>query len=492
MTWDLTKGVPYKHQEQIVSEYGSREFFGLFAEQGTGKTFTLLAVAEKLRREQGCQGVLILAPNGVHANWIMKEIPEHCITEPRITGLWSSTGGVRVRRKLNQALTAPHEQFVFVSFNIEAVRSTEGYMAMLAFLKSRKVLMVVDESTVIKSHRAQQTKAALKLAPWACWRWILTGTPIEQSPLDLYTQCSFLHPEATGHRTFTSFKAEYAIEQEMVYGPRRFRKVIGFRNLEQLRAVLGRFTLRVTKEECLDLPPKTYVTEVVEMTGEQKRLYSAMKETFLMRLNGGVYSTAQNALTAMLRLQQLLSGFVSLDDGTIRVVENNRINQLLALVDRHKDKKIVIWCAFREDVKAIFHALNKNSDWYEPGAYPLTYFGEDDSESRVENVDRFQKDHKSKWLICTSAAARGITLTASCLAIYYSRNFKLGDRLQSEDRIHRIGQEKKTTFIDLVVPNTVDDRTLQRLKDKKQLADAVIDFNDIRALVEDAEDDIPM
>jgi SNF2 family DNA or RNA helicase len=354
--------------------------------------------------------------------------------------------------------------------NVEALRTSAGFDTADQFLDScnHEVHMIVDESTCIKNPKAMQTKRVLKLSLKANCKWILNGTPITQSPLDLFSQCKFLHRNALPYNTYTAFKHAFAVETTMTMGSRSFRKIIGYQNLDTLTKLLEPFSLRIEKKDCLDLPDKVFTQLAVELTPQQARLYKSMKDDCLAMLEGGELVTTTLALTRIVKLHQILTGFISDDDGTEHAIDNNRIAALMQIAET--TQPLVVFCAYRHNVASICEALSNKY-----GADKVVAFsGDVSTPARNEAVARFQNG-EADFFIATSAAAKGLTLHRASTMVYYSNNYSLETRLQSQDRIHRIGQDSKCTYIDLVVPNTIDQAILDRLKQKKELSSMVLD-----------------
>ena len=323
--------------------------------------------------------------------------------------------------------------------------------------------MIVDESTCIKNPKAQQTKAVMKLAKQTERRWILNGTPITQGPLDLYSQCKFLDATSIPEKTMTTFKHAYAIERTMTMGSRSFNKVVGYQNLDKLTKNIEPFSLRLEKKDCLDLPSKTFNKVYVELTPEQERVYRNIKEESIALLEGEMVTTTI-ALTRIVKLHQILTGFVITDNDTKVNLRNNRLAALKQIAETAKP--LVVFCAYKHNVDQIKAEL---SDYK-----VVTYTGDDTSNNRNQAVEDFQAGNADIF-VGTSAAAKGLTLTSASTMVYYSNNYSLETRLQSQDRIHRIGQDDKCTYIDLVVPNSIDETIIHKLQAKKELSDEVLD-----------------
>lgn len=475
----LTKTTSLAHQTKVIDLSKDREYFGLLMEQGTGKTHVTIATAVHLFRQGKINGVLVLAPNGVHDNWAKNEIPLHAnLSEEEMRlAVWHSSDGVKKQDTFAWAIhETPDNMLLVVLANIEAVRAGRFYPAIRKFLNQRKFMLVVDESTTIKNPRAAQTKMAMKIARGAAYRRILTGTPITQGPLDIWSQCHLLSPIALPYPSYVSFRWEFAIEKEMIFGQRRFKQVVGYRNLEKLGELLKSFTFRVTKDECLDLPPKVYQTRYVELTPEQRTLYKTLVKQCLVQFESGQILTTTMAITQLLRLHQITLGYAVSDESTMHPVPCNRIPALMSLIEESTGKAI-IFCRFKEDVRQVVQALT------EAGRKAEAYSGDVGQHDRHESITQFQEG-ELEFLVATSAAARGLTLTAASNVIYYSQGFSLETRLQSEDRAHRIGQSKTVLYTDLVSRGTVDEKVLLALKAKQDIAGAVIGPKEFAQLAE--------
>jgi SNF2 family DNA or RNA helicase len=303
------------------------------------------------------------------------------------------------------------------------------------------------------------------------YRRILTGSPVTKSPMDLFSQCNFLEEKALGFNSYFAFMGRYANVVKRTMGHKSFQEIVGYRRLDELSEKLNKFSYRVLKEECLDLPPKVYVKREVPLTKEQKRLYTQMQKLALAKLESGELATTASVLTQIMRLQQICCGFFQPDDGDIISVNSDRLPSLLELTDEVQGKAI-IWATFRYDIQRIADALR---DRFGPDSV-ATYYGETPQEERQEIVTRFQNpaDPLRFFVGQASTGGYGITLTEANTVIYYSNSYDLEKRLQSEDRAHRIGQEHKVTYIDLCSPETVDEKILTALQKKIDIASQVL------------------
>jgi SNF2 family DNA or RNA helicase len=360
---------------------------------------------------------------------------------------------------------------VFV-MNVEALSTPRGTKAAYMFLtKNPANIMVVDESTTIKNRKATRTKNIMMLAKEAKYRRILTGSPVTKSPMDLYSQCAVLSSNALGFNSYYAFQNRYALVQKRKMGTRAFQEIVGYRRLDELNLKLDRFSNRILKEQCLDLPDKMYMRRDVALTDEQKRVYIQMKKLALAKLENGELATTASVLTQIMRLQQICCGFLQPDDGEIQSLDNNRLKELLEITDELQGKAI-IWASYTHDIQQIADALR---DRFGPEAV-ATYYGATAQDERQEIVERFQdKLNPLRFFVGQPrTGGYGITLTAANTVVYYSNSYDLEIRLQSEDRAHRIGQNNKVTYIDLVSPDTIDEKILKALRGKIDLAGKVL------------------
>lgn len=242
-----------------------------------------------------------------------------------------------------------------------------------------------------------------------------------------------------------------------------------FQNLGELSDRLKGFSYRVLKEDCLDLPDKIYMKRHVALTKEQEKLYEEMRKTAIANLNGKVTSTV-TVLTQLMRLQQITCGHFVADDGTVQTIKNNRLDELMDVLEETENKAI-IWAYWQRDVQDIKNTIEKK---YGPRSV-VDYYGLTPQDERQDNIRKFQNDDECRFLIGTpSTGGYGITLTEANTVIYYSNGYDLEKRLQSEDRAHRIGQKKNVTYIDLIAEDTVDEKIVRSLRKKINIASEVM------------------
>jgi SNF2 family DNA or RNA helicase len=259
--------------------------------------------------------------------------------------------------------------------------------------------------------------------------------------------------------------------QRRTMGHRSFQEIVGYRRLDELNEKLLTFSSRILKEDCLDLPPRIYVRREIELTDEQAKLYTQMKRLALAQLNNGELATTSSVLTQIMRLQQICCGFLQPDEGPIEPLPNNRLSGLMSAIDETQGK-VIIWASYTHDIQRITSALR---DRFGPEAV-ATYYGATPQDERQDIIEKFQDVNSELRFFVgqPKTGGFGITLHAASTMIYFSNSYDLEIRLQSESRAHRINQTKSVTYIDLVSPNTIDEKVLNALRQKVGLAGQVL------------------
>jgi SNF2 family DNA or RNA helicase len=461
------KSKPFAHQSKALEMSWDKEVFAYFMEMGTGKSKVLIDNIAMLFNAGKINGALIIAPKGVYKNWFDSEIPSHMpdYVEKKV-GLWRTDPNAKDLKPLFSTGAELH----ILIMNVEAFSSKKGVDFAKKFLSCHNTIIGIDESTTIKNPQAKRTRAIVELGTKSKYRRILTGSPVTKSPLDLFAQCYFLHPYLLGHESYYTFKVRYAVTKQINVSGRTIQIVVGYRNLGELSEKLKPFSYRVLKDDCLDLPKKTYTKRIIELTDEQKKVYKTMKQQAIAFLNGKMITTA-TVITQMMRLHQITCGHFKSDDGTIQTIKNNRIDQLMEVLEE-MEGKAVIWAHYRYDIKNIVETVSKK---YGENSV-VTYYGDTSTDDRQKAIKKIQ-DPKSpvRFIVGTpQTGGYGITLTGASTMIYYSNGYDLEKRQQSEARIDRIGQEKPMTYIDIIAEGTVDDKIVQSLRKKVNIATEIM------------------
>jgi SNF2 family DNA or RNA helicase len=464
------KTKPYQHQLNALALSWEKPYFAYFMEMGTGKSKVLIDNIAMLYDKGKINGALIIAPKGVIGTWYKDQIPGHMPDHVEYKAvMWQANINIKQQKKLDTLFETGEDLHILV-MNVESFSTKKGIEFAYKFLSCHNTMMTIDESTTIKNPDAKRTKNICKLGPHAKYRRILTGSPITKSPLDLYKQCDFLAPELLGHSSYYSFRTRYAIMKTANFGGRSVQIVVGYRNLPELTDMLKAFSYRVLKDECLDLPKKTFMKRIVKLTKEQEHAYKQMSQLALAQFQGKLMTTA-TVMTQLMRLHQITCGHFTADDGTIKDLKNNRTDELSDLLNEVHGK-VVIWAHYQYDVETIVERIKKEHG----DNSVVTYYGLTPQDQRQDNIKKFQdKEGPVRFLVGTTATGGyGITLTAASTMIYYSNGYDLEKRQQSEARIDRIGQESPMTYIDLLAENTIDDRIVVALRKKVNIASQIM------------------
>ena len=449
---------PFDHQRKAFYMSRDKTNFALLMEQGTGKTKVGLDTAAHLYANNKITALVIIAPNGVHRNWLKNEVPVH-LPEwcPRQCAFYYA--GMNKKDKEDwSAVSGSTECLKIFAFNVEGFVSKKAQQFINKIMLSNDVLLIVDESSRIKRPGAKRTQFITKVGKRAKYRRIFTGTPVTKGPEDVYSQFKFLDPYILGYESFYSFRARYC-----VMGGYENRQIVGYENVEELTKSIEGHSFRILKKDCLDLPDKIYQRAYVELSEAQRQLYNTMRDEYVAEYQDEAIS-APEAITRLLRLQQITCGWFPSDTPTPIDEKNPRLETLKELLS-DIEGKVIIWARFRADLKAIEGLL---------GSLCVTYHGGVANDARAYAVEAFQKDPKIRYFVGQpQSGGLGLTLTAATYAIYYSNSFDLETRLQSEDRCHRIGTTQNVTYIDIEALRTVDGKIIKALRNKKNLADVI-------------------
>jgi len=550
------KTEPFNHQREEWLRSREEEARAIFWEQGTGKSKLTIDTACWLWMRGLIDGVLVVAPNGVHRNWVEKEIPDHVpdevIKHVRAFHYQSPKADTKWHKQAVKAVIE-HKGFAWLTISYEAFMTASGKRALIDFFDKRRLLYVLDEAHYIKTPTAERTKSILRSAKYAPFRRVLTGTPIAQGPFDAYSQIKFLIDDYWKQNrlgTFTEFKQHFGIWKKgwnpTAFNPKtkkndgnEYDVLVGYRRLDDLNALLQPVSSRVTKDDVLDLPPKLYSKRFFPMTPEQGKLYRQLRDEYIVWLEtGGIERDAAAvaaepspdacptclgkrevesdgfiypcpdcgdapdlgaegttpviaalAITRLLRLQQITCGYLPTDDEAEPVYTipgpNRRLDLLCELIEESQHK-VIVWARFQMDITLIMDALR------ERGISAVRYDGLVNDDERADAKARFQgerplyhngqvvgreavpPEEQARVFVGNPAAgATGLTLTAAKTVIYYSNSFKLIDRLQSEDRAHRIGQTNNVLYIDLVAEDSVDEKVVEALRNKFNVASQI-------------------
>lgn len=465
----MEEAIPlWDHQKKGIELGKKFPDVALLFEPGCGKTRTALEILRyRCNENRRILRTLIVGPTAVLYNW-RNEIQKY--TKIPMDKVFVLTGHLDTRKRLVDIL--PKDTIFIVNF--EAFASEKFAQS---FYSTPPECLILDEAHRIKNSSAKRTKTLTKISDFmqnngTYYRMMLTGTPVLNTEMDLFAQYRILDGGKRLGKNFFQFRAQY-FEDKNRYMPKhahfpKWQPKASSREI--LKSKINEISIHAAKSECLDLPPFIRTTMPVELSSEQTKAYKDMKADFLAFCAGGV-AVAQLAITKALRMQQILSGFMKLENGTIhRFKENPRANALSDLLeDLAPHHKVIVWSIFHEDYEVIREKCKSLDLEYAE----LTGLVKD----KQAEIDRFQKDPKCRVMVASqSAGGVGVNLTAASYMVYYSRGYSLEQDLQSEARCYRGGSEihESITRIDLVADKTIDVEVLKALQSKKDLSTDIL------------------
>jgi SNF2 family DNA or RNA helicase len=447
----------FQHQKKAFSIGTTLAKVGLLMEQGTGKTLSSLAIAGYRYKKGEIKRLLIVAPKSTLKPW-EEEILNYVDFPVEIINL-VNTKGSKKSQILSKTTRTESLQIVLISYQ-------SVWRVFEDLVKWKPGMIIADEMQKIKNGGAKQSKAMHKLGDLTKYKQGLTGTPVTQGPMDIWSEYRYLDSDVFG-RSFSKFRGQYAI-----MGGFKGYQIVKYQNLDELSEKAHSISYRVRKEDTdIDLPPITNQYLYCEIERQTRKYYREMEKEFKVTLkeNGG-NAHAPIVLTQLLRLQQLVGGFIPTEEGEIVKVDNSKLALLQELVeDLPVDKKLVVFARFLPEIDAMKEMLTKMGR----GVVTLTGATKD----RGGAINIFTKDPTTTIMVAQiQTGGVGLNLQVADTIIFYSTNFSYGDYDQAKARIHRIGQKSKSvTYIHLVAENTVDEKIFRALEAKKDVATYIVD-----------------
>ena len=483
------KTQPYAHQLKVWEESREAKAWAYFLEMGCGKSWVMINVFGWLFEQEKIDAVVYIAKKGEYANFARYEIPAHLpdrIKREVLTYSANTSATKAYQVQLKSLLKPRKERLPVFVVNVEGLMYSASSQLDLFFSSYKKVFFILDESTCAKNYSVERSKRVYHWASKSLYRRIATGTPVTQAPADIYGQSLVLGKTVLGFSSFYAFRNTYCKLEVQYFGNRSFQKVVGYKNIDDLTKRISTWSHRLLKTDCLDLPPKVYTQRIVPLTDKQAKLYAELRDEAMLTLDGHELEVV-NVLSQITKLQQIVCGQLKVGDDEYVSVENNRLTALVELLEDYPGKA-VIWAAFRQSLADIVSTLQEKFGKMSTVGY---YGGVSDAD-RKENVNRFKGwrpviengqmvgrekiavSDQARFIVANQAMGFGNTWTEAELVIYYANSYNLEHRLQSEDRTHRIGQTKTVVYVDMFTPDTVEERVVQVLRAKKNLADEIM------------------
>lgn len=473
---------PFKHQADALTFGKDREAFAYLMDMGTGKTKTAIDDAAYHFARGEIDRVLVVAPNGVHDQWIDDALEEHWPLSLPIKKASVNAGDHRIKQRQKvkvrpdwMANPKPSQDCLWLAVNIENINVIEERSGrrklihldewgeeLAAFLNGGKAMVILDESHKIKNPSARRAKAMHRIGAQdgVKFRRILTGTPMAKGLEDYYSQFRFLDPGIIGVWSMSGFKQQFCIT-----GGFQGKQIVGYRDTDEFHSRIAPFSFRVNKSDVLDLPPKLYGERTCELHPEQRRIYRELRDELMTELSDGTIISTEQVILKMLRLQQVTMGYLPREDETMEDIPHNRMAALNDLLEQAPGR-VVIWARFREDITRLVNHL---------GDRAVRYDGEKASKAERAAIKKAWTEKGSKKLYFVGNAAAGGTgldwINGATTVIYYSNSFSSLDRWQSEDRTHRIGTNGTVNYYDLICKGTLDRAIIRNLKRKRDISD---------------------
>jgi len=455
------KANPYQHQKiafnfalQKLEEQGCA---ALLMDMGLGKSLTSIAITGQLFNDKKIERVLVICPTSIIGVWL-EEFKKFADFDYCIEAIIGTTMS---KRKDKLKLLCHKIGLKVAIINYEATWRMEKELNTY-----KPDIIICDESQKIKNPSASQSKTIHRLGVKAKYKIILTGTPVQNSPMDVFSQWKFLDPNIFG-LSFYAFRNHYA-----VMGGYYNHQILRYKNMDELTSKAHSVAYRITKEEALDLPEQIFLNRYCELEPTARKIYdTVVKESYAELMDGEI--TATNVLTKLMRLSQIAGGHVKDDEGRMQVISKSKLNELKDIMEDviiDNKKKLVIFARFIPEIESI-KSLAREMD------IRYSYItGEIKTEERSEMCSKFQNDNNIKLFIAQiQTAGLGITLTAADTAVFYSLDFNYANYSQAIARTHRIGQKNTCTYINLIATETVDEKILKALESKQDIAKNVVD-----------------
>jgi hypothetical protein len=508
----------WKHQKAALKKMKGKEYFALLMAMRTGKSATLLTDFGTLESEGKVNDLLLIAPCGVYKTWLTA-ISEHVaesLSKRLAIYLWSAGANSQKAIKKLESFMA-HKGPRILLIDAEALSSVDRAKKLCLKFLTRKVMLAVDESTLLRNPKSRRTKFIIsdKLRAMTTYRRILSGLPSPNSPFDLWAQFYLLNPDILGW-SFTNFKHTYAeihkvcmIPNTVLYaklkrclGGRNRLSVAGvgmvdvedlprqivlkelearkayvptvpilkrYRGEEELHALIEPHSFRVRLEDCYDMPPKVYMRRDVELTSEQERIYKELKTKSMAELQSKDFVTASMVMVRLLRMHQVLCGHVKDEEGKEHSIPENRTRQLMEQLAEY-DGKAIIWAAYDIDIRKISEALAE-----EYGKDSVARFWGGNSKTREEEEKQFKTNPRCRFMVATQfAGGKGRNWSEANLMVYYSNSSDLEHRLQSEERGEGVGKQVPMAIVDLIARDTIEEKIIATLRKKMDISSTIL------------------
>lgn len=487
-----TKG--FQHQIDCLKKFSDYKGYALLCEMGSGKSWIIINNFAYLALKREVDNLLIFAPNGVQFSWVDNEFKTHMSDQIKYKA-FAYNGSLSNKKQLEllKFIADPLIKHKILCVNWQALSNAKGVNIIQKFCEnSSKLMLVLDESHNIKDPTTKRFKALEDLQAHAKYKRIMSGTPITNSPFDAFTQFNFLDENILNCKSFISFKHRYGVflpknsplVQSIINRGRAKNVLIPvvkngvplYKDLDKLQALIRPYSFRVLKKDCLDLPNKMYKNEYIELTPTQQKFYKHLKSDGLALLKDDTVAIT-NKIVILTKLCQVASNNFLKEDGSNEIIDakhNPKLERTIEIIKECVENKqsVVLWGHFKSELEDLRSALEKENITY------VRFYGGVSNDERIQAVSDFQSGKASVFLSNVQSGSTGLTLTKANTMIYYSNTFSVSDRVQSEDRIHRIGQKSNVLYINMIAKDTIDEHIIQVLENKIKTASDIMNFSD--------------
>lgn len=436
-----------EHQQAAITKIQPIRVGGLFMEMGTGKTRAAIELA--CQRQHRIDHVVWICPVSVKET-ILQEWRKHTSLSEEQIHVFDNQTSDRTLQALRVA--------VYIA-GIESISGSQRIILAVNQLVTARSFVVLDESSYIKGHHAKRTQRLTTIATRARYRLILTGTPLSQGVEDLFAQMRFLSPKILGYRSFYSFAANH-----LEYSLTNKGMIVRAHNTGLLAAKIAPYVYQVTKAECLSLPQKLYERRYAKLSHQQWLAYEQAKHELLMSLPNEDISV-YDIFRLFTALQQIVCGYWNHPKRGMITYDHRRLETLDSIVaDIPAGQRVIIWAKYRYCIDELVRHLDPVS--------VARHDGQLGERQRQHELERFRRGEARFFVATPATGGHGLTLNEAHYVVYYTNEFKYANRVQSEDRCHRIGQQERVTYIDIVASGTIDERIQQALARKENLIDS--------------------
>lgn len=467
----------YQHQADTLERMRKRSAYMIANDAGTGKTRVMIedvAAIARAFRVQPRPAVVIIAPSGVHDETWPYELARfwpHDVSY-RLHVYHSGEGKRKQAARKSVANDTPRESVPMLCVHAESLSYDSGVEAVEAFCRDaakhqRRVVFLIDEVHMFKTPSSSRTKHLTRLVH--TYRYAVrgaSGTLVGKGHEDLFAPYRMLDPRLFG-KTFAGFKARFCVEQSM---GGRFTKIVAYRDLDTLYNLIAPITSRVRRQDCLDLPERTFVTRVVPMSAEQERIQQELVTRYVAEMDrqGDTVMTATEASTRLIRLAQIANGYVVADGAEHIEIESGKPAALVQALEEYGDEKVVVWCRFRPDVNRIMHALEQQN------ITAIRHDGSMTKEDRAAALIRWRDPNGPRVLVATmKTLGVGRTLNEATLAVFYSRDFDHVLYTQTLARNYRAGQKERIVVLTLSAKHSADETISKNLANKDKMQEPI-------------------